>query len=104
MTLDEKPVEAIEGKVTGGSVNIDGASALRRTSSLTLLAYNAKVTNYYWGLSNKYKLEIGLKNVINPNYPDIIWFKMGVYSITSFSASLSGANYNISISGKDKLC
>ena len=104
LTLDEKPVETIEGKVTGGSVNIDGASALRRTSSLTLLAYDTKVTNYYWGLSNKYKLEIGLKNVINPNYPDIIWFKMGIYSITSFSASVSGANYNISISGKDKMC
>lgn len=104
LTLDEKPVETIEGKVIGGSVNIDGASALRRTSSLTLLAYDAKVTNYYWGLSNKYKLEIGLKNVINPNYPDIIWFKMGIYSITSFSASVSGTNYNISISGKDKMC
>lgn len=104
LTLDEKPVEAIEGKVTGGSINIDGASALRRTSSLTLLAYDAKVTDYYWGLSNKYKLEIGLKNVINSNYPDIIWFKMGIYSITSFSTSISGANYNISISGKDKMC
>ena len=67
MTLDEKPVETIEGKVTGGSVNIDGASALRRTSSLTLLAYNAKVTSYYWGLSNKYKLEIGLKNNLDQN-------------------------------------
>jgi hypothetical protein len=104
LTLDEKPVEAIEGKVTGGSINIDGASALRRTSSLTLLAYDAKVTDYYWGLSNKYKLEIGLKNAINPNYPDIIWFKMGIYSITSFSTSISGGNYNISISGKDKMC
>ena len=104
LTLDEKPIEMIEGKVTGGSINIDGASALRRTSSLTLLAYDAKVTDYYWGLSNKYKLEIGLKNVINPNYPDIIWFKMGIYSIISFSTSISGGNYNISISGKDKMC
>lgn len=104
LTLDEKPVESIEGKITGGSINIDGASSLRRTSTLTLLAYNTKVTDYYWGLQNKYKLEIGLKNNININYPDIIWFKMGVYSITSFSTSISGGSYNISISGKDKMC
>lgn len=104
LTLDEKPIEAIEGKVTGGSINIDGASAVRRTCNLTLLAYDTKVTDFYWGLSTKFKLEIGLKNEINKNYPDIIWFKQGTYSITSFSSSISGANYNISISGKDKMC
>jgi hypothetical protein len=68
------------------------------------LAYDTKVTDFYWGLSTKFKLEIGLKNEINQNYPDIIWFKQGVYSIISFSSSISGPNYNISISGKDKMC
>ena len=104
LTLDEKPVETIEGKVTGGSINIDGASSVRRTCNLTLLAYDTKVTDFYWGLSTKFKLEIGLKNEINQNYPDIVWFKQGVYSIISFSSSVSGPNYNISISGKDKMC
>jgi hypothetical protein len=34
----EAPIEVIEGKVTGGSINVDGASAIRRTCSLTLVA------------------------------------------------------------------
>ena len=33
LTLDERPIELIEGKVTGGSVNVDGKSAVRRTCS-----------------------------------------------------------------------
>jgi len=56
LTLEEKPVEEITGKVTAGSINVDGTSAVRRTCNLTLLAYDTKVTDYYWGLSNKFKL------------------------------------------------
>jgi hypothetical protein len=74
LTLDEKPIEEISGKVTGGSINIDGSSAVRRTCSLSLLAYNTKVTDFYWGLTNKFKLQIGVENLINKNYPNIIWF------------------------------
>jgi hypothetical protein len=36
----ELPIKYIEGKVTGGSVNIDGTSALRRTCNLTLTLDN----------------------------------------------------------------
>jgi hypothetical protein len=71
---------------------------------LNLIAYEAKVTDFYWGLANKFKLEIGVKNVIDSKYPDIIWFDQGIYSITSFSSSLSINDYSISISGKDKMC
>ena len=104
LTLEEKPLEALEGKVTGGSLNLDGASSLRRTCSLSLIAYDTNITDFYWGLANKFKLEIGVKNNINSKYPDIIWFDQGIYSITSFSSSQSGTNYSISISGKDKMC
>jgi hypothetical protein len=38
LSLDETPIEAIEGRVTQGSVNIDGDSAVRRTCSLTIAA------------------------------------------------------------------
>ena len=40
LTFNEEPIEAIEGKVTGGTINIDGASSIRRTCSLTLVANN----------------------------------------------------------------
>ena len=74
LTVNEAPIEFIEGQVTGGSINIDGASAVRRTCSLSLVAQGININNFYWGLNNKFKLEIGLKNFIDPKYPDIIWF------------------------------
>jgi hypothetical protein len=69
------PLEYIEGKVTGGSINVDGSSAVRRTCNLTLIAKGVNINDFYWGLHTKFKLEIGLRNKINPHYPDIIWFK-----------------------------
>ena len=38
LTVNELPIESIEGRVTGGSINIDGASVVRRTCSLSLVA------------------------------------------------------------------
>ncbi len=104
LTHEEKPVEYIEGKVTGGSINIDGASAVRRTCSLSMVAKDVNINEFYWGFNNKFKLEIGLFNDINLNYEDIIWFPMGLYIITSFNTSTTANNYNINISGKDKMC
>jgi hypothetical protein len=62
------------------------------------------VTDAYWCYNNKFKLEIGLKNSIDKKYPDIVWFDMGIYVITSFSKSKNTGTMNISISGKDKMC
>lgn len=104
LTWKEEPIEFIEGKTTGGSVNVDGKSAVRRTCNVTMVAQDVDINEFYWGLKNKFKLEIGLKNNINPNYPDIIWFKQGTYIITSFNTTQNTNSYNISISGKDKMC
>ena len=105
LNFNEAPRETIEGKVSGGgSISVDGTSALRRTCSLTLLAEGTDITEYYWGLNTKFKLEIGVDNYIDSNYPERIWFKQGIYIITSFNCSLSTNNYSISITGKDKMC
>lgn len=104
LSWEEKPIEYIEGRATGGSINIDGASVLRRTCSITLVAQDLNINDFYWGLKSKFKLEIGLKNTINSQYPDIIWFKQGLYIITSFSVSKTTNNNTVSISGKDKMC
>lgn len=104
LTFDEQPVETIEGQVTSGSINIDGASAVRRTCSLSLVAKDLNINDFYWGIKSKFKLEVGLKNNINDNYPDIIWFPQGTYLITTFNTSQTTNNYNVSISGKDKMC
>lgn len=104
LDVNELPIEAIEGKVTSGSINIDGTSSVRRSCSLQLVSKDINVHDFYWGLKNKFTLEVGLLNDIDADYPEIIWFKQGVYVITAFSASLGVNNYTISISGKDKMC
>lgn len=104
LSFDEKPLEQIEGRVSSGSINIDGTSTVRRTCNLTLIAKDVNITDFYWGVSNKFTLEIGVKNNINKDYPNIIWFKQGIYVITSFNSSLTNSNYTISINGKDKMC
>jgi hypothetical protein len=87
LTFDEKPIEYIEGKVTGGSINLDGASAVRRTCSLTMVSNNLDINIYMMGLERKFKLEIGLGNKIESAYPDIIWFKQGTFITTSCNTS-----------------
>ena len=104
LKFDETPIETIEGRVTQGSINLDGGSAVRRTCSLTLIADKFDYKNYVWGMNTKFKLEIGLKNTINKNYPEIIWFKQGTYLISSFNTARSTNNFTITIQGKDKMC
>lgn len=103
LTPDERPVEQIEGRATGGSMNIDGDSAIRRTCSVSLVGQDLLIHDIYWALQSKFELQVGLLNEINKEYPDIIWFKQGIYLITSFSCSESANNFSISISGKDKM-
>lgn len=104
LNIEELPIEQIEGRVTNGNINIDGDSNVRRSCSLTLVAQDVNINDYYWGLNTKFKLEIGMQNSINNNYPDIIWFPQGTYVLTTFSTSLSLNNYTISVTGKDKMC
>ena len=63
----ETPGEPIEGRVTGGSINIDGSSAVRRSCSLSLVTEpEAEINEIDWALKNKFKVEIGLENDMIP--------------------------------------
>jgi hypothetical protein len=73
LDINEQPQEEITGQVSsGGSINIDGASAVRRSVSLTMVAKDININSFYWGLHTKIKLFVGLTNKINSKYPDII--------------------------------
>jgi len=52
-----------------------------------MIAKDVNINEFYWGLKNKFKLEIGLKNFVDPKYPEIIWFKQGLFIITTFNTS-----------------
>lgn len=103
LNFQELPIETIEGRATNGTTNVDGGSAVRRTCSLSLVANELNIHDYYWGLNSKFKVYKGYKNTINSEYPDIIWFPMGLYLITSFNTSENLNSYTINIQGKDKM-
>lgn len=106
LTNEDLPVEEITGQSTGGSINIDGTSSVRRSCSLSMVATKEDniITDKYWAYNHKFKLQIGLKNTIDGTHPDIIWFDMGIYVISNFSISESTSSLTISIQGKDKMC
>lgn len=99
----EMPIEQIEGKITGGSINLDGSSSSRRTCNLTMIAKDVNINEFYWGLTHKIKIEIGVINTIKPEYDDIIWFNQGIFIISTFNVSLSVNNYTITLNAKDKM-
>lgn len=101
---NENVIETIEGRATGGSINIDGASKKQRTcSGISLVGENLDIHDTNWALRSKFKVEIGLENNINPDYPSIVWFNQGTYGINSFSANQSKDSFTVSISGQDKM-
>lgn len=104
LTKDEYPLEELQGKVNGGSINVDGTSSMRRICSVQMILDKPKITEYLWTLKTKFMLEIGLKNTIDNRYPEIIWLPEGLYVITGFNSTVQPDSASISISGKDKMC
>lgn len=104
LDYNENPIEEITGRVSSGTVSIDGSSSVRRSCSLSLIAQELNIHDFYWGLTTKFKLYSGLKNNINSKYPDIIWFPLGMFVISSFNTSQNINSYTVSIQGKDKMC
>lgn len=105
LDFDENPIEEITGRITQGSISVNGTSAVRRTCSMTMVASELNIHNYYWGLNTKFELKVGVKNTIDTiNYPEIIWFPEGHYVISTFNTSQSTSAYTISLQGKDKMC
>lgn len=72
LTLDEEPIEELQGQITGGSISLDGSSSVRRACNLTMVAKEMDINQYYWGLKNKFKLYIGLLNTVGWDYENII--------------------------------
>ena len=97
--------ESIEGWTQNGSCSLDGSSAVRRSCNISFkVVNNMPITDEYWALNNQFKLEIGLTNNINANYPNIIWFKQGTFVINNFNKVVTTSDLTINISGQDKMC
>lgn len=109
LSMDERPIKSIEGRVTTGSISIDGSSAMRRTCNLTFLAEPGErndLTNVgnLLSINKKIKIQVGIENLIDDNYDDIVWFNQGIFVITQPTIIHSTQGVSITLSGKDKMC
>lgn len=107
---DEEPIKEIQGSITSGNLSVNGSSAIRRTINLTMLASidnsNLEDIDNEISINKKIKVVIGYDNPLKSykNYGDIIWFPCGLFVLSSANISRSTSGWNISITGKDKMC
>lgn len=107
---DEEPIKEIQGSITSGNLSVNGSSAIRRTINLTMLASidnsNLEDIDNEISINKKIKVLIGYDNPLKSykNYGDIIWFPYGLFVLSSANISRSTSGWNISITGKDKMC
>lgn len=107
---DEEPIKEIQGSITSGNLSVNGSSAIRRTINLTMLVSidnsNLEDIDNEISINKKIKVLIGYDNPLKSykNYGDIIWFPCGLFVLSSANISRSTSGWNISITGKDKMC
>lgn len=106
----ENPIQDIQGIITGGTITIDGNSAIRRTCNLSVFVNEedySKVLNVdnLISINKKVRLEIGFKNNTNRySQYDMIWFPQGIFVVITPSISHSTTGTTISLQLKDKMC
>ena len=106
---NENPLQDITGKATGGSINIDGSSAIRRTANLSLFLpdteNNVTNPNHLLSINKKVSVAIGVDNTTDKYLEyEQLWFPMGVYVIIQPSISHTSGGITISLQLKDKMC
>ena len=124
----EEVIASIEGKSTGGSINVSGTSSLRRSGSCSIavdpagiegtgcpLQYgNILEVQNLLSLNKKVRIETGYWNNIEQEFGhqagsreyysdyNIIWLPLGVYIIKNASVSENNSGMNISLTLNDK--
>ena len=105
---NENTIKEIVGRVSDGSVTIDGNSAIRRTLNLSIISdseiYNITEVSNDISVNKKFRAFVGLKN--NTSFKeagDIIWFQLGVFVLTDVQISNNLDAVQISITALDKM-
>lgn len=123
LILDSRdlPIRALEGYVTGGSMNINGSSAVRRSGSLTMITEIVKDKNgldpdpinimnqvtkidSLLSINKRVAIEIGIKNSgLEYRETDIFWFPIGTFLIANASVTHNTKGISVSLTLKDKM-
>ena len=114
MNQRDEPITTVEGKATGGSISVNGASSIRRQGNLTMVAsedtYNITNIDNLLSINKRVAIEIGFKNIWN-NYSEyseyskypIIWFPQGVFVLSQAVVTKNMNSFSISLTLKDKM-
>lgn len=105
---NEIPIREIQGRVSSGSITIDGSSSVRRAGNITFLAEEEEndltdVDNLL-SMNKKIKILVGIENTVDTDHDKIIWFNQGTFIIVQPSLSHSTSGVTISLQIKDKMC
>lgn len=107
----------IQGRITSGSLNISGASAIRRSGSIGLIIaetdtfYKIEDIENILSLNKKIKIEIGIDLDDLPSGKlskyqiyDRIWFPLGIFIVKNPSLNRSVSGVTLSLTLSDKMC
>ena len=105
---DEKPIQEIQGQITGGNINLDGSSGMRRTGSISMVIddYENDLTDtkHLLSINKKIEILIGFTNTTDEylQFP-ILWFPQGVFVIIAPNITHDSTGINISLTIHDKM-
>ena len=109
LNWEEEPLKEIEGTISGGTLSLNGSSAIRRTCNLTAAVdtgtYDVENSEQDFAINKKIFLEVGIKNYTDEyqDYP-ILWFPQGVFFIKNFSCNTSTTSaLSITLNLSDKM-
>lgn len=69
-----------------------------------MVSMDAQTADINWCIKDKFRLDVGVENTIDSTYPDICWFKQGIFVFTSVNMSQSAnGGYTLNLQGKDKM-
>ena len=107
---EERPIQEVQGIVTGGNLNLDGNSNVRRTVNLSCYIdkeENANITSLdnLFSINKKMYLEIGYVNTTDQyTKHEKIWFPQGTFVMIAPSLSHSTGGASLQVSLRDKMC
>ena len=110
LNWNESPIQEIQGIVTGGNINLDGKSNMRRSCNLSVYVdtnFQTNVTDIdnLFSLNKKMYLEIGYKNITDKYKEyDMLWYPQGLFVMINPSLSHGTGGTTISLQLKDKMC
>ena len=108
LTFNEMPIAEIQGKVLSGNLSLDGSSAMRRTTNISLVAdeyvNDLTDTKHLLSINKKVEILIGFTNTTG-EYEDfpILWFPQGTFVIITPNISHGTNGINISLTLHDKM-